>query len=339
MLGIRAFAIRRAVAGGCAVLVAIFAPPDAHSLALAGPLDVFAEANQQLSVPGSYEIAVVAIDRNPVLCASGLRVLPDRTVADPDAGIDTLMVAGPRGLPGHDPDPAVVAWLRRSAPRVRRYGAVCTGTFLLGAAGLLDGRRATTHWRYAAALAAAYPAAVVEPDRIFVRDGPMFTSAGVAAGIDLALALVEEDHGPALARAVARELVMFLNRPGGQSHYGAQIAAQIAGRSTIQNVLAWIVENPSGEATVASLAARAGMSERNFARVFSRETGMTPADFVQATRIDTARRLLEETALPLKRISLLSGFADAGSLRRAFVRRQGTLPLDYRRRFRSDGKA
>jgi transcriptional regulator GlxA family with amidase domain len=223
--------------------------------------------------------------------------------------------------------------LRRQASNTRRYGAVCTGAFLLGAAGLLDNKH-VTHWEFAPALAEAFPSAIVEPDRIFVRDGPMFTSAGVAAGMDLALALVEEDLGRAAALAVARWLVMFLKRSGGQSQFSVHLAAQTASRTPILEVQQWIRDNPQAKLSVCALARRAGMTERSFARIFRSQTGMTPANFVEATRVDVARRLLEETDLPLQRVASVSGFGSTEALRRAFVRRLGVRPSDYRSRFR-----
>jgi transcriptional regulator GlxA family with amidase domain len=193
----------------------------------------------------------------------------------------------------------------------------------------------TTHWQFAPALAAAFPSAIVEPDRIFVRDGSMFTSAGVAAGMDLALALVEEDLGRATALAVARWLVLFLKRPGGQSQFSIQLAAQAASRTPILEVQQWVRDNPQAKLSVRELAQRAGMSERSFARVFRSQTGITPADFVEATRVDAARRLLEETNKPLQRVASASGFGSTEALRRAFLRQLGVKPSDYRSSFRS----
>lgn len=316
------------------MLVAIFAPPGARSLEISGPRDVFGEANHHIAERAAYDVQVIAETPGPITCATGDRILPDRMINDAGDPIDTLMVAGPRGVP-EPPSAAVCTWLRRCSARVRRYGSVCTGAFLLGAAGLLDGKRATTHWRYAGDLARAVPAAVIEPDLIFVREGRLFTSAGVAAGLDLALALVEEDHGRAVALAVARELVLFLKRPGGQSQFSVQLAAQVATRSPVERVQQWIRDNPAGDLSVPELALRAAMSERNFSRVFREEAGMTPADFVEATRVDAARRLLEETNLPVQRIAAASGFGGVDAQRRAFLRRLGVRPAEYRARFRT----
>jgi transcriptional regulator GlxA family with amidase domain len=210
---------------------------------------------------------------------------------------------------------------------------MCTGAFILARAGLLDGRRVTTHWNVSAKLARAFPELQVESDNIFIKDGAVYTSAGVTSGMDLALALVEEDFGRSVALKVARELVMFMKRPGGQSQFSAHLAAQAAGLGTIRELQMWILENLTAPLTVEDLASHAGMSTRNFSRTFKRETGMTPADYVEMARIDAARRLLEETNSPLKRVADWCGFGDPNALRRAFVRRLGVLPADYRRRF------
>jgi transcriptional regulator GlxA family with amidase domain len=315
------------------MLVCFFVAPGGHALEFTGPSDVFEEANRQAG-RRVYDIRFISEEARPIPCLSGLRIMPDRTVHDVDEPIDTLIVVGARDLLA-PASPSLIAWLQRQAPKTRRYGAVCTGAFLLGAAGLLDNKHATTHWEFAAALAAAFPSAIVEPDRIFVRDGPMFTSAGVTAGMDLALALVEEDLGRAAALAVARWLVMFLKRPGGQSQFSIQLAAQTASRTPILEVQQWIRDNPQAGLSVRELARRAGMTERSFARVFRSQTGITPADFVEATRVDTARRLLEETNLPLQRVASVSGFGSTEALRRAFVRQLGVRPTDYRSRFHS----
>ena len=315
--------------------IAILAVPDGHALEITGPVDVFAEAVLQSAGRARYDIAVIAERPGAITCLSGLQILPNRTIEDADERIDTLLVAGARHLIDGSPNPALVAWLKRRAATVRRYGSVCTGAFLLGAAGLLDGRRVTTHWEHAPALAATFPKAIVEPDRIFVRDGPMFSSAGVSAGIDLSLALVEEDHGRALALAVARSLVVYLKRPGGQSQFSLPLAAQISARTPIEHIQQWIRDHPTADLSVAALARRAGMSERNFSRQFRGDAKVTPAAYVEATRIDVARALLEETGLPLQRIATKCGFTGADAMRRVFLRRLGVTALEYRQRFRS----
>jgi len=315
------------------MLIAILMSPNGHSLEICGPGDVFAEANRHLG-RDAYNLKFISERADPLICVSGLRVMPDRTIYDPDETIDTLIVTGSRD-PFRPATPAMIEWLRRRSLATRRYGSVCTGAFLLGAAGLLDGKHVTTHWEFASALAAAYPTAIVEPDRIFVRDGAMFTSAGVTAGMDLALALVEEDFGRTLAILVARWLVLFLKRPGGESQISVQLTMQGAVRSPIQQVVEWVRDNPKAALSVSGMARRAGMSERNFARAFRQDTGTTPAKFVEATRVDAARRLLEETDLPLQRIATVSGFSRAETLRRAFIRRFGVSLVEYRARFRT----
>jgi transcriptional regulator GlxA family with amidase domain len=315
------------------MLICFFVLPGGEALEFAGPSDVFEEANRQAG-HRVYDIRFVSEEAGLITCLSGLRIMPDRTIHDADEPIDTLIVTGARD-PFGPTSPSFIDWLQRQAPNTRRYGAVCTGAFLLGAAGLLDNKHVTTHWQFAPALAEAFPSAIVEPDRIFVRDGPMFTSAGVTSGMDLALALVEEDLGRAAALAVARWLVMFLKRPGGQSQFSIQLATQTASRTPILEVQQWIRDNPQARLSVRELAQHAGMPERSFARVFRSQTGITPADFVEATRVDVARRLLEETHLPLKRVASASGFGSTEALRRAFLRQLGVRPTDYRSRFSS----
>ncbi len=224
----------------------------------------------------------------------------------------------------------MLEWLRREAPRCRRYGSVCTGAFVLGAAGLLDGKRATTHWRFARALARACPAATVEPDHIFIKDGSTYTSAGVTAGIDLALALVEEDFGRALALTIAREFVVFLKRPGGQSQFSRQLEAQFADMPAIHSLQQWVMEHLRENHSVEELARRVHMSPRNFARVFRRETGMTPARFVEAARVEAAQLLLEGSELPIQTIAARVGFENTNGLRRAFLRQRGVGPAEFR---------
>jgi transcriptional regulator GlxA family with amidase domain len=212
---------------------------------------------------------------------------------------------------------------------------VCTGAFILGASGLLDGRRAVTHWASCDRLAERYPKATVDPGPIFVRDGDVWTSAGVTAGMDLALAMTEEDHGPDVSRAIARQLVMFVQRPGGQTQFSAQLAAQRPERAPLREVLDWIADHPDGDLSVSALAARAAMSERNFARVFRAETGRTPAAYVESARVEAARRLLETTATTLDSVARTCGFGTAETLHRSFKRTVQVTPGEYRRRFSS----
>jgi transcriptional regulator GlxA family with amidase domain len=242
-------------------------------------------------------------------------------------------VPGGEGTRAGNPD--VVEWLRRHAPAVPRVMAVCTGAFLLAEAGLLAGRRATTHWNFCATLARRYPDVEVDPQPIFVRDGPVATSAGVTAGIDLALALVEEDLGRDTALLIARHLVMFLRRPGGQSQFSAQLSVQVAARPGLREVQRWIADNPAADLSLPELARRANLSPRQFTRVFTAEVGQTPGRYVDATRLETARRLLEDSADAVERVARVSGYGTPEAMRRAFVRALGVSPVEYRRRFRS----
>jgi transcriptional regulator GlxA family with amidase domain len=314
------------------MVIAFLLPGNGHSLELSGPSDVFEEANRQFG-RRVHEVRFISEHPGPTTCLSGLKILADHTIHDPVGPIDTLIVTGNRN-PTQPASPALIDWLKRVVPSTRRYGSVCTGAFLLGAAGLLDSRHVTTHWEFAPALAAAFPRAIVEPDRIFIREGPMFTSAGVAAGIDLALSLVEEDLGRAVALSVARWLVLFIKRPGGFSQFSVQLAGQNASQGPIQQVQEWVRDNVQLTLSVHSLAQRVGMGDRTFARVFRQETGMTPANFVQATRVDNARRLLEETDLSLKSVASASGFSSSQALRRAMRRKVGIASGEYRSRFR-----
>ena len=314
--------------------VAIVVPPNAQSLDVSGPLDAFLEANRQSEGNADYEVRLVATGTDRMVKAGGMSLVADASIFDEDRPIDTLLVAGTPDYAQAYSSEDLHTWLRRLTPATRRYGSVCTGAFFLGAAGLLDGLSATTHWQHAAELAERFPAAKIVPDQIYVEDGSLYTSAGVTAGIDLALKLIEDDHGRELALKVARRLVVFLKRPGGQSQFSAHLAAQIATEDRIQAVQHWILDHLPLDLTLKSLAERAAMSVRNFTRVFQSETGITPTDFVEMARIDAARRLLEDTDTPLQRVASRCGFANPDTMRRAFMRRIGTGPSDYRERFR-----
>jgi transcriptional regulator GlxA family with amidase domain len=302
---------------------------DVQSLDVTGPLEVFTGAEQH--TPGTYRIRTASPDGGPVRTSSGLTVVPDHALADAPAP-HTLLVPGGRGTRG--PQPALTGWLREHGPRAQRLVSVCTGAILLAAAGLLDGRRATTHWAYCDKLARDHPAVEVDPDPIYVRDGRVATSAGVTAGIDLALALVEEDLGRDVALALARHLVVFLRRPGNQAQFSAQLAAQTAQREPLREVQRWITEHPGADLTVEALAARASLSPRHFARAFRTETGMTPGRYVDRVRLEHARRLLEDTGDGIEEISRACGYGTPEAMRRAFVKSLGTAPAEYRRRVR-----
>lgn len=300
-----------------------------QSLDVTGPLEVFVGAEQH--APGTYRIRTASLDGAPVRTSSGLTLVPDQALVDPlDA--HTLVVPGGQGT--RTPDPALVGWLREHGPRAERLVSVCTGAILLAAAGLLDGRRATTHWAYCDKLARDHPDVEVDPDPIYVRDGHVATSAGVTSGIDLALALVEEDLGREVALGIARHLVVFLRRPGNQAQFSAQLAAQTAQREPLRDVQRWITEHPDADLTVESLATRASLSPRHFARAFQTETGMTPGRYVDRVRLEHARRLLEDTTDGIEEISRASGYGTPEAMRRAFVKALGAAPAEYRRRFR-----
>lgn len=307
--------------------------PRVQMLDVAGPADVFFEAARHLGDPRAYRVKLIGTEPGPIRAANGMRMVVDATYATHRGTFDTLLVAGSPQVDAVTRDTRLLQWLQRQSRTVRRIGSVCTGAFALGAAGLFDGRRVATHWNSVDRLAALHPSARVEPDAIYVKDGSLYTSAGVTGGMDLALALVEEDHGRELALRVARELVMFLKRPGGQSQFSAHLAAQSAERSTIRQVQEHVLAKLDADLSVPALAALAGMSERNFARVFRDEAGMTPAAFVERARIEAARRLVEASDVPLKRLAGQVGYANVDGFRRAFTRRLGVGPSDYRKRF------
>ncbi|HUC60676.1 MAG TPA: helix-turn-helix domain-containing protein [Alphaproteobacteria bacterium] len=313
--------------------VSILAFPDTILLEVTGVLDAFAEVPRVNDGKSPYELEIIGIDAEPISGSSGARLMPDRTIADPDHAIDTLLVAGSYAIDEYGNRPEVKAWLVRHATKVRRFGAICHGAFALAAAGLLDGKHVTTHWDATERLATTCPKAIVEPDKIFIRDGHLYSSAGVSSGIDLALAMIEEDLGHKVALGVARRLVLFLKRPGGQSQYSAYLAAEVAIQPAIRKVEAWVLENLRAKCTIDRLAQRAGMSRRSFTRLFRQETHLTPADFVELARLDEARRLLENKALSSKQVAARAGFGSAAGMRRAFQRRLGTTPQEYRQRF------
>ncbi|GAA1087730.1 GlxA family transcriptional regulator [Nocardiopsis composta] len=309
-----------------------------QSLDVTGPAEVFSGADVFLAAcragaPG-YRVVTASPGGAAVRCSSGLRLLPEAALEEVGPG-DTLVVPGGPGT--RVPDERVVAWLREEASGARRVASVCSGAFLLAEAGLLAGRRATTHWDLCADLARRFPDVRVEPDPIFVRDGAVSTSAGVTAGIDLALALVEEDAGREPAAMVARYLVMYLRRPGGQAQFSAVLAAQEARRPPVRELQHWIAANPGADLSVEALAGRAGLSPRQFARVFAEEVGVTPGRFVEGVRLEAARRLLEETGEGVVAVARACGYGTAEALRRAFVRRLGCSPAQYRERFRPVG--
>ena len=313
--------------------ISVLAIPGVQLLDVSGPLDVFAEANVQAG-RAAYRLQVIGIEAGSIRSSSGVRLMADFAASDPRADhTDTLLVAGAPGVAEEPMDPRLLDWLRAEAKGARRFGSVCSGAFLLAAAGLLAGKHVTTHWAVAAQLARAYPDLTVDEDALFVRDGRVRTAAGVTAGMDLALALVEEDLGRDVALRVASQLVMFFKRPGGQLQFSRRGEADPVGRSILQELQRWVAAHPADDHAVAKLAARAGLSPRHFARLFRHEVGVTPAAWVEEARIAAARALLEAGHAAPKQIAAHCGFSDVDTLRRAFVRHVGITPADYRRRF------
>lgn len=316
------------------MLVTIYAPKNVHLLEIAGLRDALFEANCKAQSGEPYQVQLVTEQGTPIESASGVTFIPDAGVERAIIPSDTLIVVGPYGEPDA-PSARVARWLREQAGQSRRYGSTCTGAFILAHTGLLSGHRVTTHWQYAERLAAAFPDIQVDPDRIFVRDGPVFSSAGVAAAIDLAFSLIEEDHGRALALWVARRLVVFLKRPGGQSQFSAALTAQTATTRPIDRIRLHVLENPRAHLRLGALAEVAGVSPRHLSRLFRDELGMTPGAYVELARVDIARQLLEDGNVPIKAIAYAAGFGSTATLRRAFLRRIGVTPLEYRARFQT----
>jgi transcriptional regulator GlxA family with amidase domain len=319
--------------------VVLVGPPPVQVLDVAGPAEVFARTEgvlRALGKPeGGYAVELVTSGRRRTVgSTSGLAYAAARPYATLRGRVDTLLMAGGDGVAAASRDREFLCWLKGWSSRVRRIGSVCTGAFPLAAAGLLDGRRATTHWRWCALLARLFPSVEVTGAPIFVKDGPVYTSAGVTAGIDLALALVEEDHGAAVAMHIAKDLVLYLRRSGGQSQFSSLLSEAPSGRDRFQELSRWIGERLTARLSVEDLAEQAGMSPRHFARVFRAERGTTPARFVDRLRVEAAGRRLEETGQGLKEIAARCGFGSADSMRRSFVRHLEVTPDEYRARFR-----
>jgi transcriptional regulator GlxA family with amidase domain len=315
--------------------VVFLAVPPVEELDLVGPWEVFATANNALA-PGTraYELHLLTTNRARVFTGdSRLKLSADGHYKSFSGQVDTLIIPGGSG-PQDICDRGVLNWLRLQSKKARRVVSICTGAFLLARAGLLGGKRATTHWKFAAALSQRYPSVTVEPDRIYVQDSKIYTSAGVTAGMDLALTLVEEDLGSTIALKVAQALVLFLRRPGGQGQFSALLSSQTSDLRSLGELLVWIAENLHRDLSVENLAARAAMSPRNFARVFVREAGVTPAHFVEQLRTEAARRLLETSRRSLDGVAAASGFGSSESMRRAFHRSLGISPGTYRDRFK-----
>lgn len=317
--------------------IGIVAFPDVEVLDITGPFEVFNFANLMLIRQGVtqeniYTLKLLAEEPGPVKTLSGLQILAEDVYGASDAEFDTLLI------PGGDIEKALanqklIAWIQAMSPKVRRLVSVCTGAFLLAEAGLLNGCKATTHWHYCQQLATDYPGVRVEPDYIFIRDGHIFTSGGITSGIDLALALLEDDWGRDLALFVARFLVVFLQRPGGQSQFSSYLTTEASRRPDLRELQAWIMDHIHLDLRVENLAERMAMSPRHFARLFLTETGMTPGKFVEMSRIDHARHLLETSELSVELIAEKTGFKDPERMRRSFIRQLGVNPQNYRHRF------
>lgn len=330
--------------------IGFLAFPDCEILDICGPLEAFFFADHWLNrlgkteAPG-YQPIIIADVPGPIRTMSGTEIVATHRYSEIAEGLDTLIVAGGVGVEQASKDDALLEWLRSSAPRARRVASICSGAFLLAAASLLDNRRVTTHWMFAEQLAAGYPSVNVDASLLFVRDGHIYSSGGITAGMDLALALIEEDVGPEVMLAVARTMVVFPRRPGGQSQFCAHASllgdqpfrrfAPADERPIFQDLQAWMLAHPEADLSVPALADRMGMSVRNFYRLFQNEVGETPAHFVERARAESARVKLEQTALPIETIARRCGFRDPERMRRTFQRLYDTSPADYRARFRS----
>lgn len=315
--------------------IAILVFDNVELLDIAGPHDVFATAAAIAdATPPLYDVVTVAPRAGMVTSSSGLPFQPAAETAKLKS-LDTLLIAGGAGIHTLCDDPALLAWLKRSAPKFRRLGAICTGAFLLAAAGFLEGRRAVTHWNWCDRLSARHPRITVERDPIYIEDKGVWTSAGVTAGIDMALAMVEQDHGPKLALRTAQELVVFRKRPGGQSQFGADLALGAVLAPPLDRLRDWMLKHLDADLSVPALAARAHMSPRNFARAFQKSARMSPAKFVELARLQAARQRLETSSEATGRVAAACGFSSADVMARAMTRRLGVTPADYRRRFNS----
>ena len=306
--------------------IAVLIFPGFQLLDAAGPITTFEEARHE-TAPAAYQLRVIARSAGPVVSSSGVQLIAEPLTVDP---LDTLIVAGGWGTAEASACVETLAYVRAAAGRARRITSVCSGAFVLAAAGLLDGRRATTHWGRAAEFARAYPQVRVEPDRIFIRDGAVWTSAGITAGIDLALAMVAEDLGDAIAKRTAQQLVVYHRRPGGQSQFSALLEADRPG-SRFSPVLAWARERLGERLPVERLADRAAMSPRHFARAFAAETDMTPAKAIERLRLEASREWIESGSEPIERVAACTGFGDPERMRRAFIRAFGQPPQALRR--------
>ncbi|CAI8890004.1 GlxA family transcriptional regulator [Pseudomonas sp. IT-P294] len=313
------------------VAIVVFA--GVQSLDVTGPMDVFSEANRFLEPQDHYRLEVIGVEHGLMPCSNGLSLIAHRHFSEALEAYDLLLVAGGPQLPFMDFGVAFDAWLRDACGSARRFGSICNGAFMLARAGLLEGRTVTTHWNDAPALAASCPSTQVDADRLYVQDGELYTSAGVTAGIDLSLYLLAQDYGPEVALSVAKRLVVFTQRSGGQSQFSPFLTPHAEPTSAVALVQLYVLANLTGDLTIADLANAANMSARNFSRVFAKEAKVTPAEFVEQARVDAARVLLESTRSPLKTVAYQCGFRDAQHMRSVFNRRLGVTPQQFRQNF------
>ncbi|QEY63029.1 GlxA family transcriptional regulator [Metapseudomonas lalkuanensis] len=321
------------------IIVGLLVFPGFQLLDIAGPKDAFAQVKVLSQGACEYEMLTIGTTRSPLLSSSGLTVIPDRTIFDPCPNLDTVIVPGGLGIFDVYSDSVLCDWLKEQSRSCRRLAAICNGVFALGAAGLIDHKSVTTHWMDAAHLSELFPSARVDPDHIHVKDGIIYTTAGVTAGIDLSLLMIEEDFGKRMAIDVAKYLVVYLRRAGGQSQFSPMLEMQGNVGTQVQAVQEFVLENLHLDHTLVSLAERVHMSPRNLTRLFAKETGVPPMSFLADARIDAARRHLEATEQSIKEIAYKCGFDGADSLRRVFVKRLSISPVEYRQRFRTGGSS
>src|SRR5450830_84106 len=317
--------------------VALLVFPGVQALDVSGPLDVFAEANRFLPASRHYRLQVIGSTRAAIACSNGMQILPHLHYSDATQPVELLLAGGGPGLPQQARDAALSEWLVQAAGRAGRYGSICNGAFLLAHAGLLNGKRVTTHWNDAAALARDFPDVAVDADRIYLRDGKLVTSAGVTAGIDLSLSLLAEDMGQEVALNVAKRLVVFMQRSGGQSQFSPYLTPYAEEMSLVGQVQHYVRGHLQDKLSVDVLARVVASSPRNFARVFARDAQMTPAEFIESARVDAARVMLERSAAPLKTVAYRCGFRDASHMRTVFRRRLGISAQQYRDNFSAAG--
>jgi transcriptional regulator GlxA family with amidase domain len=309
-----------------------------QALDLVGPLEAFMsaatdESNGNGAQHNCYETLIIGLTGEPFTSETGITFKPHRTLANAPT-LDTLIIPGGRGLRlGAEASAEVSAWIKRRAARIRRIASVCTGIYALAQTGLLDGRRVTTHWRHARDLARRFPKLIVDPNALFIKDGPFYTSAGITAGIDLSLALIEEDYGARVALSVARELVVYLKRPGGQEQFSEPLQFQTQSTDPLAELVAWMPGHLHKDLTVESLAERACLCPRQFSRRFKSAFGSTPAAFVEDLRLGEARKRLTQPGQTIESVAASVGFRSADAFRRAFERRFGITPSSYRQRF------